>query len=129
MEGVFFINANVVLNPEGQGKAIPALSPPSDGTTDAVSRIPVTISDVTVQGVLHVTGTVSTDRNVRIFGSLSAERGLNGRGLLEVWYNYDLGRGLVQGLPVVFPLSGSWREWGLAPVVPTLGSQLQRTER
>ena len=129
MEGVFFINANVVLNPEGQGKAIPALSPPSDGTTNAVSRIPVTISDVTVQGVLHVTGTVSTDRNVRIFGSLSAERGLNGRGLLEVWYNYDLGRGLVQGLPVVFPLSGSWREWRLAPVVPTLGSQLQRTER
>jgi hypothetical protein len=47
---------------------------------------------------------------------------LTGRGLLEVWYNYDLGRGLVQGLPVVFALSGSWREWGLSPVVPSLGS-------
>jgi hypothetical protein len=129
MEGVFFINAHVVLNPEGQGKAIPALSPPTDGTTNAVSRIPVRISDVTVQGVLHVTGTVYTDKNVRIFGSLSAEGGLTGRGLLEVWYNYDLGRGLVQGLPVVFPLSGTWREWGLTPVVPSLGSQLQRTKR
>lgn len=112
MEGVFFINAHVVLNPEGPGKTISAVSPPSDGTTNAASRVPVSISGVTIQGVFHATGTVSTERDVRIFGSLVAERGLTGRGLLEVWYNYDLGRGLFQGLPVVFPLSGSWREWG-----------------
>src|SRR5438034_6268467 len=74
MEGVSFINAHVVLNPEGPGKAIPVLSPPSDGTTNAVSRVPVSISDVTVQGVLHVTGNVYTDINVRIFRSLSTER-------------------------------------------------------
>jgi hypothetical protein len=41
-----------------------------------------------------------------------AERGLTGGGILEVWYNHDLSRGLVQGLPVVFPLRGTWREGG-----------------
>jgi hypothetical protein len=41
-----------------------------------------------------------------------AERGLVGSGLLEVWYDADLGRGLVRGLPMVFPVPGTWREWG-----------------
>ena len=70
------------------------------------------ISTVNVQGVLHAAGTVSTEKQVRIFGALVGERGLTGGGLVESWYNYDLGLGLFQGLPTVFPLSGSWREWG-----------------
>ncbi len=112
MEGVFFVNAHIVLNPQGEGKTISALSPPSDGTSNPGSRVPVRISTVNVQGVLHAAGTVSTDKQVRIFGSLVAERGLTGGGLVESWYNYDMGRGFFQGLPTVFPLSGSWREWG-----------------
>jgi len=31
-------------------------------------------------------------------------------GILEVWYDSDLSRGRVQGLPVVFPIRGTWRE-------------------
>jgi hypothetical protein len=112
MEGVFFVNAHLVLNPQGEGHTISALSPPSDGTSNAASRVPVRISTVNVQGVLHATGTVSTDKQVRIFGSLVAQGGLAGGGLVESWYNYDIGRGLFQGLPTVFPLSGTWREWG-----------------
>jgi hypothetical protein len=112
MEGVFFVNAHIVLNPQGVGKTISALSPPSDGTTNPGSRVPVRISTVNVQGVLHAAGTVSTDKEVRIFGSLVAEQGLNGGGLVESWYNYDMGLGLFQGLPTVFPLAGTWREWG-----------------
>jgi hypothetical protein len=112
MEGVFFINAHLILNPQEGGKTISALSPPSDGTTNAASRVTVSISGVTIRGVFHSTGTVSTDRTVRIYGSLVAERGLTGGGLLETWYNYDAERGLFEGLSVVFPLPGSWREWG-----------------
>jgi hypothetical protein len=112
IEGVFFVNAHIVLNPRGEGKTISALSPPSDETNDAGSRVPVYISKVNVVGVLHAAGTVSMDKQVRIYGSLVAERGLSGRGLVESWYNYDIGRGYFHGLPTVFPLSGSWREWG-----------------
>ena len=112
MEGMFFINAHLMLNPQEGGKTIAALSPPSDGTTNAASRVPVSISGVTIRGVFHSTGTVYTDRTVRIYGSLVAERGLTGGGLLETWYNYDAERGLFEGLSVVFPLPGSWREWG-----------------
>jgi hypothetical protein len=112
MEGVFFVNAHIVLNPQGEGQTISALSPPSDGTSNPGSRVPVRISTVNVQGVLHVAGTVSTDKQVRIFGSLVAERGLTGIGLVESWYNYDLSLGFFHGLPTVFALPGSWREWG-----------------
>jgi hypothetical protein len=86
LEGTFYVNANVVLRPEGQG--------------------------MTIQGVSHVAGTLRVEGPSRVFGAVTAERGLAGGGLLEVWYNHDLGRGLVRGLPVVFPLRGSWREWG-----------------
>src|SRR5438067_994964 len=49
---------------------------------------------------------------VIMFGALVAQGGVTGRGVLEVWYNDDLHRGFIQGLPVVFPLKGTWREWG-----------------
>jgi len=112
MEGVFFVNAHVTLNPSGTGNTISALSPPSDGTDKPLSRVPVRIGDVTVRGVLHTTGSLRVEGQTRIFGSVVAERGVIGGGLLEVWFDYDLGRSLVRGLPVVFPLSGTWREWG-----------------
>ena len=111
MEGTFYVNAHVILRPEGQGETIPALSPPTETTSTLVSRVPVSIADVTIQGVIHVTGTLQVEGPSRVFGAVVAERGLVGNGSLEVWYNHDLGRGLVRGLPVVFPLRGSWREW------------------
>ncbi len=91
MEGIFFLNAHMVLNPKGEGETISALSPPSDGTSNPGSRVPVPIASVNIQGVLHAAGTVSTDKHVRIFGSLVAEQGLTGGGRVESWYNYDIG--------------------------------------
>ena len=101
MEGTFYVNAHVILRPEGRGETIPVLSPPTEGLEGGV----------TVRGVLHASGTLRVDGQPRVFGAVVAERGLVGSGLLEVWYNADLGRGRIQGLPVVFPVRGSWREW------------------
>lgn len=112
MEGTFYINAHVVLQPEGLGQTLPALSPPPEGSHSLALRVPVSISDVTVFGVLHTTGTLRVEGQVRVFGAVVAERGLIGSGLLEVWYDADLGRGLVRGIPTVFQVPGTWREWG-----------------
>jgi hypothetical protein len=110
MEGIFFVNAHVVLRPEGAGQTIPALSPPPEGRRSVALRVPVNIAEVAIQGVLYTAGGISIERQVRVFGAVVAERGLTGGGSLEVWYNHDLSRGLVQGLPVVYPLRGTWRE-------------------
>ena len=112
MEGVFYVNAHVVLRPEGEGKTILAVSPPLEGPSSNALRVPVNIADVRIQGVLHAAGSLRVDNPTRVFGAVVAEGGLTGGGLLEVWYNDDLRRGLVQGLPVVFPIRGTWREWG-----------------
>lgn len=112
VEGTFYINAHVVLQPEGPGQTLPALSPPPQGPYSLGLRVPVSIKDVTVFGVLHTAGTLRIEGQVRVFGAVVAERGLVGSGLLEVWYDADLGRGLVRGLPTVFPVPGTWWEWG-----------------
>jgi len=112
MEGTFFVNAHVILRPQGRGETIPALSPPTETAPALASRVPVNLAGVTIRGVLHASGTLRVEGQPRVFGAVTAERGLVGSGLLEVWYNADLGRGRIQGLPVVFPVRGSWREWG-----------------
>jgi hypothetical protein len=112
LEGTFYINAHMVLQPAGRGQTLPVLSPPPQGPYLLALRVPVSIKDVTVFGVLHTAGTLRIEGQVRVFGSVIAERGLVGSGLLEVWYDADLGRGLVRGLPMVFPVPGTWREWG-----------------
>jgi hypothetical protein len=111
MAGLFYVNANVVLAPQGAGKAIQVLSPPADGSNNASTRVPTQLTDLSLQGVLHVAGRLSIEREVRVFGSVVAEQGFDGRGQLEVWYNYDLANGLFETFPVIFPLSGTWREW------------------
>ena len=112
MEGIFYVNAHVVLKPDGMGQTIPALSPPPEVGSSTALRVPVSIADVRIQGVLHVTGSLHVENQTRVFGAVVAEGGLNGGGSLEVWYNHDLERGLVQGLPTIFPIRGTWREWG-----------------
>lgn len=111
MEGTFYVNAHVILQPEGRGEMVPALSPPTEGLPGLASRVPVNLADVTIRGVLHAAGTIRVEGQPRVFGAVVAERGLAGGGFLEVWYDYDLGRGRARGLPVVYPLPGSWREW------------------
>ena len=111
MEGTFYVNAHVILRPEGQGETVPALSPPTEGLPGLASRVSVNLAGVTIRGVLHASGTLWVEGQPLVFGAVAAERGLVGNGFLEVWYNADLGRGRIQGLPVVFPVRGSWREW------------------
>ena len=111
MEGAFYVNAHVILRPQGRGETVPALSPPTEGLPGLASRVPVNLAGVTVRGVLHASGTLRVEGQPRVFGAVTVERGLVGSGLLEVWYNADLGRGRIQGLPVVFPVRGTWREW------------------
>lgn len=90
MEGTFYVNAHVVLRPDVTGRV--------DGRAF-------------VQGVLHTAGTLHVEQPTGVHGAVVAERGLTGEGLLAVRYNADLGRGRLHGLPVVFPIRGSWREW------------------
>ena len=110
MEGTFYINARVVLRPQGTGQTVHTLAPLPEGQAASASRAPVSFGEVTVNGVLYTAGALRIDKHVRVFGAVVAERGLTGLGLLEVWYNGDLSRGRVQGLPVVFPIRGTWRE-------------------
>jgi len=90
MEGTFYVNAHVVLRPDVTGRV--------DGRAF-------------VQGVLHTAGTLHIEQPTVVHGAVVAEKGLTGEGLLALRYNADLGQGRVQGLPVVFPIRGSWREW------------------
>ena len=110
MEGTFYINAHVVLQPQGTGQAIQTLTPLPEGQPVSASPVPVSLAEVTIKGVLYTTRTLRVDREVRVFGAVVAERGLAGAGPMEVWYNNSLGRGRVEGLPVVFPVRGTWRE-------------------
>ena len=110
MEGTFYINAHVVLQPQGTGQAIQALTPLPEGQPVSASPVPVSLAEVTIKGVLYTTRTLRVDTEVRVFGAVVAERGLAGAGPMEVWYNNSLGRGRVEGLPVVFPVRGTWRE-------------------
>jgi hypothetical protein len=110
MEGTFYINAHVVLQPLGTGRMVPAFAPPPEGQSPAPLHGSASIADVTINGVLYAAGTLRVGREVRVYGSVVTERGLAGAGLLEVWYDTDLGRGRVRGLPVVYPVRGTWRE-------------------
>lgn len=110
MEGTFYINAHVVLQPQGTGQAIQTLTPLPEGQPVSASPVPVSLAEVTIKGVLYTTRTLRVDTEVRVFGAVVAERGLAGAGPMEVWYNNSLGRGRVEGLPVVFPIRGTWRE-------------------
>lgn len=110
MEGTFYINGRVVLRPQGTGQTVQTLAPPPEGQAASAPRAPVSLAEVTINGVLYTAGTLRIDKQVRMFGAVVAERGFAGEGFPEVWYNYDLSRGRVQGLPVVFPIRGTWRE-------------------
>jgi hypothetical protein len=112
MEGTFYINAHVVVRPQGTGRMVPAFTAPPEGQSAVASHGAASITEVTINGVLHAAGTLRVDREIRVFGAVVAERRLAGAGLLEVWYDADLGRGRVRGLPVVYPVRGTWREWG-----------------
>lgn len=112
-EGIFIVNAHVLWKAGSSGRAVSALSPPPEGQQSLGTRIPVQLSGIHLQGVLYAAGDVRFTGHLKVYGGVAAQgtimEGASGSGMLDVWYNYDLREGLVQGLPVVFVAPGSWQ--------------------
>lgn len=113
-EGLFVVNAHVHLKPKGTGKAVPALSPPSEGSTSLGTRIPVQLTGVHLQGVLYAAGDVVVEGRPRMYGALvvggQLRQAADISGPIEVWYTYDLRWGLVRGIPLVYMAPGTQLE-------------------
>lgn len=112
-EGIFVVNAHVLWKAGHSGQSVPVLSPPPEGQMSFGTRVPVQLHDIHLQGVLYVAGDVRYAGHLKVYGAVVAQGaildGMNGSGVLEVWYNHDLREGLVQGMPVVFVAPGSWQ--------------------
>lgn len=110
-EGLFVINAHVVWKPTGAGKSVPALSPPPEGQSILGLRVPAQLTGIHLQGVLYAAGHVTFEGQPRLHGALVSEgtlvSGTSPGSRLEVWYDYDLSSGLLRGIPLVYPASGT----------------------
>ena len=113
-EGLLVVNAHVQWRPRGVGKSVPVLSPPTDGSSSFSARVPVTLSDIHLRGVLSTPGDLSYEGQPRVFGALLVEgRILAPSGTpipIEVWYDHDFRNGMFRGLPVVYVARGTWQE-------------------
>ena len=112
VEALLVVQGHVMVKPSGPGRSVPVLSPAPEGSTSLGSRIPVTLSDIHLNGVLYAAGTVTLAGNARIYGAVMTPATVvaGGTGIhLEVWYNADLGKGLFRGLPVVYRVPGTWQ--------------------
>jgi len=112
MEGFFVVNANLNLQPQGVGKTVNALSPPTDAGSSPASRVWVGLTGVHVQGVLLAAGELKYSGEPRAYGVVVALGRLKGPSAtpLEVWYEQDLQSGFVRGLPLVYVAPGTWQE-------------------
>lgn len=108
LEGIFFIQAHVVLRESGSGQSIQVQSPPAEGSNDPFSRSTVVLSNIHLKGTLSVAGQLTVEDHPMVFGALIAQQGFSGSGQPEVWYDADLGTGYYRGLPAVTMLRGSW---------------------
>jgi|CXWL01.1.fsa_nt_gi hypothetical protein len=113
-EGLFVVNANLVLAPQGTGRSVAVLSPPAEGSTQLATRVPVQLGPINIQGVLYVAGNLAVEGHPSIYGGLivggTVTPRFGGNDALEVWYNADLQKGLVRGVPLVYVASGTWAE-------------------
>ena len=108
LEGLFFIQAHVVLQESGLGQSIQVRSPPSEGTADPFTRETVTLSRIHLNGILSIAGRLTVKGRPMVFGTVLAQQGFVDPGQLEVWYDADLSTGYYSGLPAVTILKGSW---------------------
>jgi hypothetical protein len=112
-EGVFIVCGHLNWKPKGDGMSIPALHPSPEGTNALGLRGPVLLSQMHLQGVLYEFGTLTISGRPRLYGAVVAPRILRATGpelhQLEVWYNADLARGFVRGVPLVFVSPGTRR--------------------
>ena len=111
-EGVFILNAHVNFAPGGTGKSVPALGPPSDA--QAETAVPAQLAGIHLRGVLVTPGDVTIDGQPRVHGAvvvggkIAPATGSMAR--LEVWYDDDLRRRLIRGVPLVYQAPGTWLE-------------------
>lgn len=111
LEGMVVMQGHLELAPSGTGSAIPALSPPTIDQGRSLTRTPIHLSGMTVNGVLYAGGTITITGTVKLYGAVTAGETIASSGSgssLEVWYDHDLGEGLFRGLPVVYRAPGTW---------------------
>jgi hypothetical protein len=88
------------------------LSPPPEGSGAFNGRIPVTLSGIHLSGLLYAAGTITLERETRMYGALitAGTVAIGGSApLLEIWYDSDFGKGFFRGLPVVYRAPGTWQ--------------------
>ncbi len=108
LEGIFYINGNLVVENMEEGVQIDVKTPPWEGKADEETRIPVTLSGINLNGVIYSTGSVLIHGRFSVFGGIYAGDGFSDADDLEVWYNYDLATGRLKGNPAILPVKGSW---------------------
>jgi hypothetical protein len=105
VEALLVVQGHVVLKPSGAGRTVTVLSPAPEGSSALSGRIPVTLSGIQLNGLLYAAGTITVERDIRIYGALLTAGTVATGGsapLMEVWYNSDFGKGFFRGLPVVY---------------------------
>lgn len=110
-EATLVVQGHVVLSPSSTGQSLSVLSPPQTGQEGSVSRIPVQLSGIHLNGALYAAGDITLNQSARVFGAVAAEGTIAVAApgaTLEVWYNHELSQGLVRGVPVVLPAPGTW---------------------
>ena len=109
VEALLVVQANVILRPSGVGRTFSVLSPPPEGSSATSSRVPVTLSDIHLNGLLYAAGSITVERETRIYGALFGAGAIAAASPLEIWYNSDFGKGFFRGLPVVYMAPSTWQ--------------------
>jgi hypothetical protein len=113
-EGLFIMNAHVHLKPKGTGLALAVLSPPTENTSSRGTRIPAQLAGIHLNGVLYTAGDMTFEGNPRAYGAImtggQVMKASETADHFEVWYDDDLRKGLVRGLPLVYIAPGTWQE-------------------
>lgn len=110
-EGMAVVQGHVVLAPSGSGQSIRVLSPPPTDQGKEVARMPVQLTGMHFNGVLHASGDITVAGRVRLYGAVTSGGTIasaSSGSRLEVWYDHDLSRGFYRGLPVVYRAPGTW---------------------
>jgi hypothetical protein len=104
------MQGHVVLAPSGFGQSISILSPPDAEQTGNRARTPISLSRIHFNGVLSAAGNITVAGSARVYGAVVAGGTIisNSGGMLEVWYEHDLGQGLYRGVPLVYRAPGAW---------------------
>jgi hypothetical protein len=109
VEALLVVQGHVLIKTSGAGRSVSVLSPPPEGSSALGGRIPVTLSGIHLNGLLYAAGTVTVERDSRIYGAVVAGGTMTTGAAFEVWYNSDFGKGLFRGLPVVYRAPSTWQ--------------------